>query len=281
MTQIGDRPPREVIVSFDVDAEAAVLGMGLDLDLRPSLRSHQAYGPEVGVPRLLEVLRSAGVRATFFMPGRTVELHSETAEEILKAGHEIAHHGYEHRPPFTLEEAEERTELERGLEALARFQVRPLGYRAPWWELSPRSLGLLREYGFRYDSSLFDRDGPYALAGVPTLVEIPVSWALDDWERYAFWPDLYGSGIIGRPSEVEEAWYEEVVQTLHAGGTPVLTMHPFLSGRPSRAAALARLLERIGQLPGVRFVTCADAANGVAQDGQARAAATISREQGG
>ncbi len=121
----------------------------------------------------------------------------------------------------------------------------PAGYRAPWWEATPRTRPLLAEYGFTYDSSFFDADAPYAAQDCGgELVELPVCWALDDWERYAFWPDVTGDGRIDRPSSVVEAWWEEI-QAIHAiGGLAVLTMHPFLSGRPSRASALRKLIER-------------------------------------
>jgi peptidoglycan-N-acetylglucosamine deacetylase len=259
-----------VLVSFDVDAEAALHGAGLDPAHRPSLESHQRYGPQVGVPRLLAVLRDHGVSATFFVPGKTAELHPAAVDAILAAGHEVAHHGYLHLPPYRLTEPEEREELERGLEVLARFGVRPLGYRAPWWEHSPNTAALLAEYGFLYDSSRFDADGPYLLADSPRLVELPVTWALDDWERYAFWPDLHGNGLIARPADVVEAWWEEVQAIVSVGGLATLTMHPFLSGRPARAAALGRLLERILDLPGVTVARGDELARAVADTGEHR-----------
>src|SRR5204862_369635 len=81
----------------------------------PMLMSHQAYGPEVGVPRLLSLLAEYAVPATFFVPGLTAELHPAVVERILEAGHEIGHHSYTHRSPLVLSEAEERRELERAL----------------------------------------------------------------------------------------------------------------------------------------------------------------------
>jgi peptidoglycan/xylan/chitin deacetylase (PgdA/CDA1 family) len=49
--------------------------------------------------------------------------------------------------------------LEKGLEALHRTAgVRPVGYRSPAWDFSDRSLSLLKEYGFVYDSSLLGSD---------------------------------------------------------------------------------------------------------------------------
>lgn len=245
-----------VAVTFDVDAESAFLAVDPEYASRASMMSHQRYGPVTGVPRLLALLSERGVRATFFVPGASAERHPGAVEAILEAGHELAHHGYEHEPLAGRSEPDVRAFLERGLEALDRIAgVRPQGYRAPWWELGEHGLGLLEAYGFAYDSSLFERDTPYRPQGV-SLVEIPVSWVLDDWERYAFWPDVTGSGLIARPSEVLEAWWEEIDATVEAGGVAVLTMHPFLSGRPSRARALAKLLDRVLERDDIWVATC-------------------------
>jgi peptidoglycan-N-acetylglucosamine deacetylase len=57
--------------TFDVDAESAVLGINTAHADRMSVMSHQAYGPLVGVPRLLAMLTRHDVRSTFFVPGYT------------------------------------------------------------------------------------------------------------------------------------------------------------------------------------------------------------------
>jgi len=235
-----------VALTFDVDARSVMLAADPAYADRASLMSHQDYGPAVGVPRLLNVLGDYGLRATFFVPGATAEHYPEALAAILEAGHEVGHHGYLHESLVGADDAAERGYLERGLDALDRIAgIRPAGYRAPWWEATPRTRPLLAEYGFTYDSSFFDADAPYAAQDCGgELVELPVCWALDDWERYAFWPDVTGDGRIDRPSSVVEAWWEEI-QAIHAiGGLAVLTMHPFLSGRPSRASALRKLIER-------------------------------------
>ncbi|NUS59226.1 MAG: polysaccharide deacetylase, partial [Streptomycetaceae bacterium] len=61
--------------SFDVDAESAVLSASPAAADRMSVMSHQAYGPLVGVPRLLDLLDRHRVRATFFVPGYTAHRH--------------------------------------------------------------------------------------------------------------------------------------------------------------------------------------------------------------
>lgn len=240
-------------VTFDVDAESVVLAVDTGYATRPSIMSHQAYGPTTGVPRLLRLLADREIMATFFVPGFTADRHPGTVEAIAEAGHEIAHHGYLHRPPSQLSLAEERAELERGLEALDRRGVRPAGFRAPWWDTSVHTLDLLAELGFGYDASLFDRDVPYVVATqAGPIVEIPQSWALDDWEKYAFLPDPpTGSGVIEAPSRVLETWWEEITAAHDEGACCVLVMHPFLSGRPARARALGELLDRALALPGL------------------------------
>lgn len=250
-------------VTFDMDAEAAVLAVDERYARRPSIMTHQQYGPVTGVPRLLSVLAGVDVRATFFVPGFSAERHPGTLRDIVAAGHEVGHHGYLHRPPGLIDLATERAELERGLDALARVAgIRPTVFRAPWWETSEATFELLVGHGFTCDSSLFDRDAPYRLAvGDTELIEVPVSWALDDWERYAFLPDPpTGSGVIEPPARVLEAWWEEIEAYLDAAACCVLTMHPFLSGRPARAAALRRLLERAREVPELWITTVGEIA---------------------
>jgi peptidoglycan/xylan/chitin deacetylase (PgdA/CDA1 family) len=246
-----------------MDAEAAVLAVDERFSRRPSVMSHQQYGPVTGVPRLLAMLADLQIRASFFIPGYSAERHPGTVVAIVEAGHEIGHHGYLHRPPGLIDAETERSELELGLEALERLAgVRATVFRAPWWETSTATFDLLLEYGFICDSSLFDRDVPYRLGiGSSELIEVPVSWALDDWEKYAFLPDpATGSGVIESPARVHEMWWEEIEAYLEVGGCCVLTMHPFLSGRPARVRALRGLLERAATAPDLWIATVGEVA---------------------
>ena len=242
--------------TFDVDAESCVLAHDPGASSRMSLMSHQAYGPRVGVPRLLQLLARRGVRATFFVPGFTADTYPDLVRRIIGEGHEIGHHGYLHEPMQGISLATETEYLHRGLEALDRVGVRPVGYRAPWWEMNWHTPQLLAEHGFLYDSSLLNDDVPYLLAaGEESIVEIPVDWALDDWEQYAFYPGWTGSGVIESPAKVHEMWLLEAQAHAANGSCFVLTNHPFISGRPSKAHALERLIEDVQQLDGVWVTT--------------------------
>ncbi|WP_425003723.1 polysaccharide deacetylase family protein [Mycolicibacterium sp. S3B2] len=233
--------------TFDVDAESAVLWGNDAVAARMSVMSHQAYGPLVGLPRILELLDTHQIPATFFVPGHTAHRYPAAVRRIVEAGHEIAHHGYLHEQPTALTLAQEIEALDRGLQALAEVAgVRPVGYRAPMWDLSWRTPELLVERGFLYDSSLMDADHPYELAvGDGSVVEIPIQWALDDWEQYCYLPDIAGSGLIESPRKARELWQLEFDALRAAGACWVLTNHPFLSGRASRAAELGDLMRYV------------------------------------
>lgn len=255
--------------TFDVDAESCVLAHDPAASKRMSLMSHQSYGPKAGVPRILRLLERQDVRATFFVPGFTADCWPDTVRAIRDAGHEIANHGYLHEPMEGITAEQEAEYLDRGLEALARLDVTPTGYRAPWWELNWHSPALLAERGFLYDSSLLDGDTPYRLAtstgSSDSIVEVPVDWALDDWEQYAFYPGWTGSGVIESPNKVHEMWLLEAEAHHAESGCFVLTNHPFISGRPSKAAALERLIQDVKSLEGMWVTTLADIAEHAAR----------------
>ena len=244
--------------TFDLDAESPVLFEHPEAAGWLDVMTHQAYGPRTGVPRLLRILERQGIRATFFVPGYTAERWPGTVRDIHNAGHEIACHGYLHEGAHSApDEATEERRLLRALEALDTIAgVRPAGYRAPMWELSYRLPALLAKHGFRYDSGLMDADHPYRLAvsaepGAPSIIELPAHWALDDWEPYNYLPGITGTGLIASPADVIARWSLELDALTDEGGLFMLTNHPFVSGRASRAAGLERLIARAKNTDGL------------------------------
>ena len=252
--------------TFDLDAESPLLFEHPETAGYLDVMSHQAYGPRTGLPRLLRLLDRQAIRATFFVPGYTAERWPDAVRAIRDAGHEIAHHGYLHEGSRGADPATEERRLLRGFEALdAVAGVRPIGYRAPNWELSHALPAILARHGIRYDSGLMDADHPYRLAttaqpGAATLIELPAHWSLDDWEAYNYLPGLTGSGVIASPADVTARWALELDALVDEGALFMLTNHPFVSGRPSRAAALERLIGRARAIDGLWIATCAEIA---------------------
>jgi peptidoglycan/xylan/chitin deacetylase (PgdA/CDA1 family) len=257
----------QAILSFDVDAETPILVEGRRYAENAGVMSHQAYGPLVGVPRILDLLQEYELPATFFVPGVTAERYPGAVEQILAAGHEIGHHSYAHVSPFDQDEAAERSDFERALESLARFGIEPKGFRCPSWEPTWRTPALVAEYGLAYDSSLMDADAPYLLeTSTGDIVELPVHWALDDWEQYAYLPRPPFKSPIESPQKVLDLWSSELDAMRRYGCLFVLTCHPFLSGRPHRVEVLRRLIEHALETKDVEFVEAREAARRARND---------------
>ena len=251
----------DAILSFDVDAETPILVEGAHHAENAGVMSHQAYGPLVGVPRILGLLADYDVPATFFIPGLTAERYPETVEKILAAGHEVGHHSYAHYSPIDQTEDDERRDFERALAVLERFSVKPEGYRCPSWEPTWKTPALVAEYGLAYDSSLMDADEPYVLETTAgEIVELPVHWSLDDWEQYAYLPRPTFKSPIESPQKVLDLWLSELDAMRRYGCLFVLTCHPFLSGRPHRVEVLRSLIEHALASEEVAFSTARDVA---------------------
>ena len=244
----------DAVLSFDVDAETPILVEGRRYADNAGVMSHQAYGPLVGVPRIIDLLAEYELPATFFVPGLTAERYPQAVEAILATGHEVGHHSYAHFSPFDQDEAAERADFERALAALDRFGVKPEGFRCPSWEPTWRTPALVAEYGLAYDSSLMDSDKPYILeTDQGELVELPVHWSLDDWEQYAYLPRPAFKSPIESPQKVLDLWTSELDAMRRYGCLFMLTCHPFLSGRPHRVEVLRALIEHALAAGDVRF----------------------------
>ena len=249
------------VLSFDVDAESPILAAGRRFADHAMAMTHQAFGPLHGVPRLLRLLADYELPGTFFIPGLTADRYPHMVDEVLAHGHEVAHHSYSHRNPTDLDADEERRDFELAIEALARHGVEPKGHRAALWEASWRTPELVAEYGLEYDSSLMDADVPYLLETPSgTIVELPPHWGLDDWEQYAYLPNPSIGSIIQSPKTVAEMWIHELDAMRRHGCLFLLTCHPFLSGRPSRALVIGRFIEFVRDRGDVELCTAGEVA---------------------
>jgi peptidoglycan/xylan/chitin deacetylase (PgdA/CDA1 family) len=259
-------PRLTVALTFDHDS----ISDGVRRGDSPVKLSHAEFGVRVGAPRILELLAARGIVSTWFVPGHTLETFPASTAAILAGGHEIGCHGWFHEDVATLARDEERELVERCATAVERVTgALPKGWRAPYWSLGEASLGLVEAAGFAYDSSLMADD--YRLYRVRMgdrhsiaegsrfgpegdLVEVPVSWALDDWPHFE--PSSSGDRDgLSAPSKVLEIWTEEL-RYAHAhapGGLLTITMHPECIGRGHRMAMLERFIDAAAALDGVVF----------------------------
>lgn len=241
-----------VLLSFDVDNETVFLRYGA-----PTIGglSQGQYGARRALPRVVDLLDRNEIPASFFIPAVSLWLNPGQIDVIRRSGHhEIAIHGWIHERNSQLSEAEERALLTRAVDSVTAWTgARPVGYRAPSWDFSPWTLGLIREMGFLYDSSLMADDRPYEINadGEPTgVVELPVEWILDDAPLLNPQGDSYAS-----PRDVLQVFIDEFDRAYDEGGMFLLTMHPHYIGHRSRILILEGLIAHIRSRPGVWFAT--------------------------
>ena len=229
--------------------------------------------------RILGFLKERGIKATWFIPGFTIESWPRECAAVVEEGHEVAHHSWAHVPPAEQTRAEEEADLERANETIARLSGRKArGYRSPSWDLSEHTVDLLLAHGFRYDSSLMGADyrpyrarrGDIARLGEPfrfgeetSLIELPISWSLDDFPHFEFLRQPTSVLASMQPARaVMQNWLDEFLYMKKTVDWGVLTytMHPYVIGRGYRMLALGELVDRLAN-EGAQFMTMEEAAN--------------------
>lgn len=262
-------------LTFDFDAISGWIAKGMT---SPSPISRGEFGPNVALPRILDLLKKYDVTTSWYVPGHTLETYPDQCRQVFDAGHEIGHHGWTHRPPAGLSRADEEAELVRANDNIKRLTGRAArGYRSPSWDLSQHSVELLLKHGFIYDSSMMGDDyTPYrvrngdiielekpAVFGPETnLIEMPVSWTLDDFPHFEFirTPTWILPGNMNA-NRVLDNWINDFVYLRDNldWGVITYTFHPFVIGRGHRMLALEKLIRTLKE-GGAVFTTLEAAA---------------------
>src|SRR6516225_3919189 len=275
---------KEILCAFgvDIDAVAGWLGSYGGED-SPSDIQRGVFAGEVGTPRLLKLFDKFKIKASWFIPGHSIETFPEQTKMIAAAGHEIGAHGYSHENPVAMTRQQEEDVLKKSIELIEKFSgKKPRGYVAPWWEMSNSTAALLLKYGFKYDHSQGYRDFQpfYARVGDSWTVidyskpaeewmkpmvhgkeidldEIGANWYVDDLPPMLFMKKVPNSHGFMSPADIEHMWKEQfdwVYREMDYGVFP-MTIHPDVSGRPQVILMLERLIEHINRHDGVKWLT--------------------------
>lgn len=104
-------------------------------------------GPDPdATPAVLDALDQAGASATFFIVASQMQRHLGLAQEIVRRGHEIGLHGYEHRRHGNLSSARTRDDVCRGFSAIeGATGVRCRWYRPPFGRMTQAAADLCQE----------------------------------------------------------------------------------------------------------------------------------------
>ena len=110
-----------------------------------------------GLDVYVELLDSLSLTSSFFVLGEIAESKVEFFRNLVKVGHDVGSHGWDHTRPMTLSIDEFRDDLYRCIEIMKEINGdRGFGYRAPCFSLDRERLDIVRGSGFSYDSSRID-----------------------------------------------------------------------------------------------------------------------------
>jgi peptidoglycan/xylan/chitin deacetylase (PgdA/CDA1 family) len=296
------RPKIKILLSVDFDAVSGWLGTGQHPENNLADYSSGFFAGQVGVPRLLKLFKKLGIqdKVTWFVPMHSAESFPNEFQSIKDSGAEIGLHGYCHEGAPQLTPTQERDVLEH---CIALYQElvgrRPVGYRAPLYQLRESTVELLEKYAFLYDTSLSHHDSkPYHLPNIPpivpptyepsasardwmkplpkpspptpkTLVEIPTNWYAEDMTPLQFWPHVPNSQGYVDVRVIENMWkdkFEWIRSEVDDMGEKdmmvfPLVLHPDTSGMAHVIGMIERVVKWLQGWGGeVEFCTYEEAA---------------------
>lgn len=238
-----------VCLSVDFDALSGYLGTGHSPENTLADYSAGLLSANIGVPRLLRLFAKHGIsnKITWFIPGHSLETFPAQTADIVASGAEIGLHGYSHEGAYAMTVEQEGEVLEKCIDLATKLKggQRPLGYRAPLYQIRETTVALLQKHNFLYDSSMNAHDSlPYFLPNpypqkpphvpdyskqastwmIPTalpkqpqagtaeaeraLVEIPASWYTEDMTPLGFYPYAASTQGYVATDVVEKMWWD-------------------------------------------------------------------------
>lgn len=113
----------------------------------------------MGLEKIHEFFQAYGIKTTLFMVGNDFlrkENHGALIS-VCEGGHELGNHSMTHTQGFRLLSVSQKENEILMMDKIC-FEVagiKPVGFRAPGWNISDDTLPLLKKYNYQYDSSVF------------------------------------------------------------------------------------------------------------------------------
>jgi putative urate catabolism protein len=210
-----------------------------------SMESLYEYGSRAGFWRLHDMFVERGLTATIFAVAMALERNPAAAKAMMKAGFEIASHGWRWIDYQYVDPAIEREHIKLAVASIERVTgVRPLGWYTG--RTSPNTRTLVAEHGgFLYDADSYADELPYWEA-VGDKAALIVPYTLDANDMRFASPQGFNSG------DQFFAYLKDSFDVLYAEGKTrpkmmSIGLHCRLAGRPGRAASLARFLDYVAK----------------------------------
>lgn len=219
------------------------------------------YGLRVGVFRLMEVLRSHGIKPTVAVNAEVCRRFPELIDALGEC--ELVAHGETASLPLHpgMSVDEERETIRRSLDTIRAATGRDVrGWMSPSLIETPRTLDILAVESIEYVMDWVNDDVPYHLrTSTRPLVSVPGPWELNDVNT--IWTLKHPSHEFGR-QVVDTARYL-LTEAKKQGGGRVLTLglRPWIVGQAHRIGDIEDALQAVMGMDGVVNLLAGDVAD--------------------
>ncbi len=107
-----------------------------------------------GLDRYVELITELSIPSSFFVLGEIAEKKVDYLKNLVKLGHDVGSHGWDHKRPMTMSPRVFQADVQMCFSAMKEINgEKGFGYRAPCFSLDRERLDIVRRAGFAYDSS--------------------------------------------------------------------------------------------------------------------------------
>jgi len=218
--------------------------------------SQREYGLRIGIFRVIDALKQAGIRPAIAANTMAVQRLPNLVELFNVWGCQWLAHGISATRMMhsgqTLQEQGEQ--IRQSIDTLTQATgQRPIGWLSQDWGTTPETYNLLAKAGIKYTLDWCNDDQPFWMNTAPRLLAIPLSAEWDDvqcqWLR-----QMEPSAHRQLAASAFQRMADECIQHQRAA-TFGLSIHPWVSGMPSRISALRHLLTDIRLRPDVQWTS--------------------------
>lgn len=205
------------------------------------------YGMRVGFWRILEALKSRGMKATFAVNGSACAVYEEACAAARDADWDFIGHGYVQAPMHTIDD--QATAIADTIRAITALTGKPpRGWESPGLTETDETLDLLAEAGIEYIADWVLDDQPVAVhTRAGQIVSVPYTVEIND---------VVMTAVQMQPSdEIFRRGRDQFDRLYLEGATSprvmAISVHPFLTGVPHRIKYLEALYDYILEHEGV------------------------------
>jgi peptidoglycan/xylan/chitin deacetylase (PgdA/CDA1 family) len=253
----GNNSIAKLLLAFDLDGPTGDLLSSNQIWRYPGQFVFGSYGPHRALPRILDILRNYGLRATFFVPAWVLRTWPKLLQRVAEEGHDIAGHGDRHELLFGKSQDEQSRILATSQTTFRNILGKAaVGYRAPSGDFGRETVRLIEEFGYEYSSSMRGGERPYYHSD-SQIIEIPAKSFFDDYAVFAYHRDPnYPVGLdrVASYRQAFSSWMAEIIAASYEGLTIPTIWHPKIIGTPGRAILLDEFLGELADNPKVRIL---------------------------